>query len=64
MTKPTGSHIEDIINKHDKEHQEQMKEQWNRLSAEKKKRVDISKIALDYYTDEKLGIYKIFKNKK
>jgi uncharacterized PurR-regulated membrane protein YhhQ (DUF165 family) len=39
-------------------------EQWNRLSAERKKRVDISKIALDYYTDEKLGIDKIFKNKK
>ncbi len=29
---------------------------WGLMSAEKKKRVDISKIALDYYTDEKLGI--------
>jgi hypothetical protein len=38
-------------------------EQWNRLSAERKKRVDINKIALDYYTDEKLGIDKIFKNR-
>ena len=36
---------------------------WSRLSAEKKKRVDISKIALDYYDDDKLGIDKIFKNK-
>jgi uncharacterized PurR-regulated membrane protein YhhQ (DUF165 family) len=37
--------------------------EWSRLSAEKKKRVDISKIALDYYTDDKLGIDKIFKNR-
>jgi uncharacterized PurR-regulated membrane protein YhhQ (DUF165 family) len=37
--------------------------EWSRLSAEKKKRVDINKIALDYYTDEKLGIDKIFKNR-
>jgi hypothetical protein len=36
--------------------------EWSRISAEKKKRVDISKIALDYYTDEKLGINKVFKN--
>jgi hypothetical protein len=37
--------------------------EWSRLSAEKKKRVDISKIALDYYDDDKLGIDKIFKKK-
>lgn len=36
--------------------------EWSKLSAEKKKRVDISKIALDYYDDERLGINKIFKN--
>lgn len=36
--------------------------EWSRLSAEKKKRVDVNKIALDYYTDDKLGVDKIFKN--
>lgn len=34
---------------------------WNKLSLDKKKRVDISKIALDYYDDKRLGIEKFFK---
>ena len=37
--------------------------EWSRLSAIKRKRIDINKIALDYYTDDKLGIDKMFKNK-
>jgi uncharacterized PurR-regulated membrane protein YhhQ (DUF165 family) len=37
---------------------------WSRLSEEKKKRMDINKIDLSYYDDDKLGIDKIFKNKK
>lgn len=37
-------------------------DEWSKLSAEKKKRVDISKINLDYYTDEKLGVGKVYKN--
>ncbi len=38
--------------------------EWSRLSAIKKKRIDINKIALDYYDDVKLGIDKIFKKKE
>ncbi len=34
---------------------------WNKLSIDKKKRVDISKIALDYYDDKRLGVEKFFK---
>ena len=38
--------------------------EWSKLSADKKRRVDLNKIAFNYYDDDKLGIDKIFKRKK